>query len=135
MGTSEVKVYALMGTCEVEEQEGECPPTWERLFYYEEEKLKVKMEGFDDARGLRQWWRFGTVTLGSVEVKQLGTIENGAYHRWGKCMLATVILKETNLSCWAAFSLRAQSPGIEFESDSSGWWLLRLAVLETKGGK
>lgn len=31
--------------------------------------------------------------------------------------------------------MRAQSPGTEFESDSSGWGLLRLAVLETKDGK
>lgn len=31
--------------------------------------------------------------------------------------------------------MRAQSPGTEFESDSSGWGMLKLAVLETKGGK
>lgn len=31
------------------------------------EELKINVERLDDARGLRKWLRFGTVTLGSVD--------------------------------------------------------------------
>lgn len=87
------------------------------------------------------WWckRFKEV----VKVWNSGPWELGSeltQNKWKRCwlswgLLATINLNDTSLDCWAVFFLRVQSSRREFERDSSGWRLIRLAVLETKDGK